>query len=79
MTLKERMNVIHYVKLGGINKDSKGLPVSMHDDQIEKCVEVAEEFAVNFAEWCFIHDRKYPEHNNNTKELFEIFKKEKGL
>ena len=78
MTLKERMNVIHYVKLGGINKDSKGLPVSMHDDQIEKCVEVAEEFAVNFAEWCdecYLYNME----NFTAKELFEIFKKEKGL
>jgi len=31
------MNVIHYTKLGKENKDSKGLPVSMYDDQIKQC------------------------------------------
>lgn len=70
-TLKEKMNVIHYVKLGGINKNSKGLPVSIHDDQIEKCVELAEEFAVNFAEWC-LNSKTYW---TPTKELLEIYKK----
>jgi len=35
--LIKKMDVIHYVKLGGINKDSKGLPVSMHNDQIKQC------------------------------------------
>lgn len=42
MTAKEKakelinkMDVIHYIKL--INKNSKGLPVSMYDDQIKQC------------------------------------------
>ena len=35
--LLKKMNVIHYMKLGGINSNSKGLPVSMHDDQIKEC------------------------------------------
>jgi len=39
--LLAKMDVIHYVKLGGKNKDSKGLPVSMHDDQIKQCALVA--------------------------------------
>ena len=39
--LIEKMNVIHYVKLGGKNTNSKGLPVSMHDDQIKQCALIA--------------------------------------
>jgi len=35
--LIKKMNVIHYLKLGGKNKDSKGLPVSMHKSQIKQC------------------------------------------
>jgi hypothetical protein len=39
--LLSKMNVIHYMKLGGKNKGSKGLPVSMHDDQIKQCALIA--------------------------------------
>ena len=35
--LLDKMNVIHYVKLGGENQESKGLPVFMHDDQVKQC------------------------------------------
>jgi hypothetical protein len=35
--LIKKMNVIHYLKLGGKNKDSKGLPVSMHKSQVKQC------------------------------------------
>ncbi len=36
-----KMNVIHYLKLRGKNKDSKGLPVSMYDSQIKQCALIA--------------------------------------
>ena len=39
--LVKKMNIVHYIKLGGKNKDSKGLPVSMYDDQIKQCVLIA--------------------------------------
>jgi hypothetical protein len=39
--LIDKMNVIHYVKLYGKNKDSKGLPVSMHNTQIKQCALIA--------------------------------------
>lgn len=35
--LLEKMNVIHYIKIGGKNIDSRGLPVSMHNSQIKGC------------------------------------------
>ena len=48
--LLAKMNVIHYLKLGGINEDSKGLPVSMYDSQVKQCAlisvdEIIEEVA----------------------------------
>lgn len=39
--LVNKMNVIHYVKLGGKNKDCKGLPVSMHHSQAKQCALIA--------------------------------------
>ena len=39
--LFEKMDVVHYIKLGGKNKDSKGLPVSMYDSQIKQCALIA--------------------------------------
>jgi hypothetical protein len=39
--LVEKMNVIHYTKLYGKNKDCKGLPVSMHYDQRKQCALIA--------------------------------------
>jgi hypothetical protein len=35
--LVAKMQVIHYVKLGGKNSESKGLPVSMYDSQVKQC------------------------------------------
>lgn len=45
--LLEKMNVIHYMKLGGKNSKSKGLPVSMHNNQIKQCALIAIDEALN--------------------------------
>ena len=38
---------------------------------------ITDEFAIGFAEFCFMNSlSKYP--NNNYKELLEIYKKQKG-
>jgi hypothetical protein len=42
--LYDKMDVIHYMKLHGKNKDSKGLPISMHHDQIKQCAKNAVDF-----------------------------------
>lgn len=45
----------------------------------ESCVEIAEYFAIEFAEWCNelrVNGTGYYE--NSTKQLLEIFKKEKN-
>jgi len=46
-SLLAKMNVIHYRKLGGVNKDSKGLPVSMYDSQIKQCALIAVDEIIN--------------------------------
>ena len=43
----------------------------------EECVLIADEFAIGFAEWCFRHYSEIP--CEDTFELLEIYKKEKGL
>lgn len=42
-----KMNVIHFIKLGGKNSKSKGLPVSMYDDQIKQCALIAVDEILN--------------------------------
>lgn len=39
--LVKKMDVIHYMKLHGKNSNSKGLPISMYDDQIKQCALIA--------------------------------------
>ena len=50
-------------------------------DRAERCVLIAEEFAIGFAEWCIESEGKdYNKYKyRNRKELLEIYKKEKGL
>ena len=78
-------------------KDKFDNPIMRHDlmrneieETKEQCVEIADEFAIGFADWC---KEEYdvestPFHNKwlsvdgeyiSTKELLEIYKKEKGL
>ena len=45
--LVSKMNVIHYMKLRGKNKDSRGLPISMYDDQIKQCAIIAVDEVLN--------------------------------
>ena len=42
----------------------------------EECELIADEYAIEFAEWCLNY---VPENIVTSKELLEIFKKEKGL
>jgi hypothetical protein len=41
------------------------------------CAEIAEEFAIGFAEWIYNDQEEW--YNKKTHELLEIYKKEKGL
>jgi len=46
--------------------------------QSQKCTEIADEFAIGFAEWLDINF-KLNFTNNVFKELLKIYKEEKGL
>ena len=50
--LIEKMSVIHYMKLGGKNKESKGLPISMHDSQIKECSLIAAREIIKELKFC---------------------------
>jgi len=46
----------------------------------EECVEIADEFAIGFAEWIVIaYTGKMMLETYNVAKLLEIYKKEKGL
>jgi hypothetical protein len=46
-------------------------------DKSKKCVTIADDYAIEFAEW-FIEHKEFNK-SKNQKQLLEIFKKEKGL
>ena len=50
-------------------------------DHENKCVKIAEDFAIEFAEWLVTdwHNDERWSIINDRKELLEIYKKEKGL
>jgi hypothetical protein len=79
MTLKEQFDALIPIEFGG-----------MQDPLLSNCVEVAEEFAIKFAEWLansyysYNFGIKMFQHRNKeiyktTKDLLEIYKKEKQL
>lgn len=50
-------------------------------EEAEMCEKIADDFAIEFINWLSFNDLFYSIQfgNNSTKELLEIFKKEKGL
>ena len=92
MTLKEKFENIEHL---GFYKDEYSLPVwstKVLDNQTSQCEKIADEFAAEFAEWCafyiyksrnvigdMLHAKSKYDDMYTSKELLEIFKKEKGL
>ena len=79
MTLKEKFNNLVPKEFGG-----------MYEPLLSDCEKVADDYAIEFAEWlnsncyrCFDNDwwltKKEGDVKKTSKELLEIFKKEKGL
>jgi len=55
------------------------IKLCVDNDQLEK---IADDFAMGFAKWYLKVSEKYDSHlklQNESKELLEIYKKEKGL
>ena len=85
MTLREKFDKIEV----NIEEGLSGI-IYLNDIEAEECEQVAEEFAIGFAEWMtsgveFIDDTEigriyeYKHKKYTTKELLEIYKKENKL
>ena len=73
MTLKDKFRPLVWFNSGSFNVHQN----KQKDENSIKCEKIADEFAIEFAEWL-----TYNRENNYTKpikELLEIYKKEKGL
>ena len=63
MKLKEKFNALVPIEFGG-----------MQEPLLSDCEKIAEEFAIGFAFWLLTEK----DETKTLRELFEIFKKEKG-
>jgi hypothetical protein len=75
MTLKEKFKQID-IKL------SKNNTTKIVDVEAIQCEKIADDYAIEFAEWYFKKAEKYDSYlklKKDSKELLEIYKKEKGL
>lgn len=61
MTLKEKI----YIAINGF---------SVNKNRVEQCEKIADEFAIDFADWFNVNAYKFP-NKSTTKELLEIYKK----
>lgn len=66
MTIKEKFNALVPKEFGG-----------MQEPLLNECEKIADDYAIEFVNWIMFTD--YSTIDNTTKELLEIFKKEKGL
>jgi hypothetical protein len=81
MKLKEKFNALVPIEFGG-----------MQEPLLSDCEKIADDFAISFSEWCFMKNVRFFDDTEQgmifkidiyktkytTKELLEIFKKEKG-
>lgn len=77
MSLQQKFNDTIITNINIVESENRMCYEYNHLELSEKCEKVAEEFAIEFAEWL-----TYNRENNYTKsikELLEIYKKEKGL
>ena len=69
-TLKEKFLELAFAKISS-------------EELRDECVKIADDYAIEFAEWKddFLSNRKiqFENYTKSTKELLEIFKKERGL
>ena len=86
MTLKEKFEDIE--NLGRFSDNGySSWSTRVLDEQSTQCEQIAEDFAIGFAEWkdknCFnqgdgFYNRNYKDEALTLKELLEIYKKEKA-
>ena len=71
MTIKEK-----FTRLIRIPLDIEGFFIDM--DKVEEAEQIADDYAIEFAEWLLIDPGDNSMEKCTTKELLKIFKKEKG-
>jgi hypothetical protein len=70
MTLKEKFR----------DKILSFLSDNMKEQNAIECEQIADDYAIEFSEWVLLrHYLKLVKKDTTTKQLLEIFKKEKGL
>ena len=74
MTLKDKLENIDIVTYDSIDGQYY---FNLNKEEVNEIVNITEEFAIGFANW--VIDYKQFNKSKNTKELLEIYKKEKGL
>jgi hypothetical protein len=80
MTLIQKLNDSIITNINIVESENRMCYDYNHLELAESCEVIADEFAIGFAEWLVImynEDIIYDEYT--TKELLEIYKKEKGL
>jgi len=80
MTLIQKLNDSIITNINIVESENRMCYDYNHLELAENCEKIADEFAIGFAEWLLIiynEDIIYDAYT--TKELLEIYKKEKGL
>jgi hypothetical protein len=80
MTLKEKFRQLVWFNYNSFNVHQN----KEKDENSIKCEAIADNYSIGFAEWIFTNGRETIRKANedglkSTKELLEIYKKEKGL
>ena len=74
MTLKEKFKPFVFYVTESFNVARE----NNKEKNATECEQIADDYAISFTDWVNVNAYKYPT-NTTTKELLEIFKKEKGL
>ena len=77
MTLKEKfLPFVDYIDLINDNPDKEECGLR----NASKCIEIADEFAIEFASWLICHYTEEAFYEKDyIKEMLETYKKEKGI
>jgi hypothetical protein len=81
MKLQQKLNNTIITNIEIVESENRMYYNYNHLELAEKCEKVAEDFAIEFAEWLrgYKYDNAEIYHISSTKELLEIYKQEKKL
>lgn len=74
----EELRVKYKEKIAKAKEMEKQKMIEMHDKGFDSVVQLNDDYAIGFAEWC-LTIRFEPIENVSVKKLLEIYKKEKEL